>query len=284
MAAHRLPLALPQLQFEFARRRTKRPKLWKNLKGKRFGRLTVIRALSMRNKSGALLWVCRCDCGGCTVVCGSDLLRGHQLGCGCIVSETSAMILRRWLKYRNELNEKKFLGRRFGRLVVLRKEKAEPWGTYWRCVCDCGKETVVIGRSLIADLTLSCGCLAGIVVGFLHRTHGLSLTPEYRHARQRAIYKAGKDAGYTPEQLKEKLAYYGWRCRYCHIILDASDPKTKLTWDHAIPVTRRSLPIGLLSNLLPACGSCNSRKNNKTFFEFTTGAAADRSVREGVAL
>ena len=56
-------------------------------------------------------------------------------------------------------------GERFGRLTVI--ERA---GTYsyadgavkiptWRCRCDCGKETVVIGRNLKSGATRSCGCI-----------------------------------------------------------------------------------------------------------------------------
>lgn len=56
-------------------------------------------------------------------------------------------------------------GRRFGRLLVLRRE-----GSYiseegihttptWRCRCDCGRETVVMGQLLRSGQTRSCGCL-----------------------------------------------------------------------------------------------------------------------------
>ena len=56
-------------------------------------------------------------------------------------------------------------GMRFGRLTVLRRE-----GTWkdlsgfsscptWLCRCDCGEETVVIGRNLKSGMTRSCGCL-----------------------------------------------------------------------------------------------------------------------------
>ena len=57
-------------------------------------------------------------------------------------------------------------GRRFGRLLVLRRE-----GTYyyddgfvavplWRCRCDCGRAPVVQGSCLRRGTPRSCGCLA----------------------------------------------------------------------------------------------------------------------------
>lgn len=56
-------------------------------------------------------------------------------------------------------------GKRFGRLVVL-----ERTGTYkgvdgsggspiWKCQCDCGAITEVIGRNLRNGVTNSCGCI-----------------------------------------------------------------------------------------------------------------------------
>jgi ribosomal protein S27E len=52
-------------------------------------------------------------------------------------------------------------GRRFGRLLVIevseRPEKSNN-GTFWRCLCDCGNETIVLANSLKNGNTQSCGC------------------------------------------------------------------------------------------------------------------------------
>jgi len=49
---------------------------------------------------------------------------------------------------------------RFGRLVALSKDKRTKYGGYyWKCKCDCGKETVVLRNSLTSGATRSCGCL-----------------------------------------------------------------------------------------------------------------------------
>jgi hypothetical protein len=51
-------------------------------------------------------------------------------------------------------------GRRFGRLVVLHREKNEETHlTYWRVRCDCGTEFVVSRSNLVSGGTRSCGCL-----------------------------------------------------------------------------------------------------------------------------
>ena len=62
-------------------------------------------------------------------------------------------------------------GQRFGRLTVIERsgtyrhytdyweEGAMSTQAIWRCVCDCGEETEVLGNNLRAGRTKSCGCL-----------------------------------------------------------------------------------------------------------------------------
>lgn len=54
---------------------------FKDLTGKRFGLLVVLREAD--NRSGRALWVCRCDCGKETSVRGGNLKRNHSKSCGC---------------------------------------------------------------------------------------------------------------------------------------------------------------------------------------------------------
>ena len=48
-------------------------------------------------------------------------------------------------------------GQRFGELVVLNYSHSND-GTYWNCICDCGKQTIVRATSLKYGSTKSCGC------------------------------------------------------------------------------------------------------------------------------
>jgi hypothetical protein len=68
------------------------------------------------------------------------------------------------------------MGQRFGRLTVLEiaaraQRKTNPH-TKWKCVCDCGKEVIVIGKDLRVGHTKSCGCLLEDNARNLFRTHG----------------------------------------------------------------------------------------------------------------
>lgn len=58
----------------------------KNLKGKRFGRLTVI-SENGRDCIGNVLWLCKCDCGNEVTVKSSMLNNGHTKSCGCFAKE-----------------------------------------------------------------------------------------------------------------------------------------------------------------------------------------------------
>lgn len=51
-------------------------------------------------------------------------------------------------------------GKRFGRLVVIERAPSRYKSTnaFWKCLCDCGTETIVIGRALRDGTTTSCGC------------------------------------------------------------------------------------------------------------------------------
>ncbi len=67
------------------------------------------------------------------------------------------------------------VGRRFARLLVIRRASNRGCNTYWLCQCDCGNRIEVAGQHLKLGKTLSCKCL------WENRTkHGMHQTREYR--------------------------------------------------------------------------------------------------------
>lgn len=115
-----------------------------NLVGRRFGRLLVV---SRKGKTlfGQKTWKCKCDCGKEKTVRSGDLLEGKVKSCGC-------------LRYQ----KKYIIGKRFGRLVVLRfdaKKKNMHRMSYYICRCDCGKIISTQRSSLVSGNGKSCGCL-----------------------------------------------------------------------------------------------------------------------------
>lgn len=59
---------------------------FKDLTGRKFGRLTVIER-SSSNKKREATWLCVCDCGNSKIVSGNQLRSGHTKSCGCLHSE-----------------------------------------------------------------------------------------------------------------------------------------------------------------------------------------------------
>lgn len=70
-------------------------------------------------------------------------------------------------------------GVRFGRLIaveVARRGKS----IYWKCLCDCGAETVTRSDRLRIGHTRSCGCLRVEVGGKAQATHRKTKTREFK--------------------------------------------------------------------------------------------------------
>lgn len=97
------------------------------LEGQRFGHLTVLKKLDER-ENRYVVWLCRCDCGNEIKVNTRHLMRGTVKDCGCI-PENSAK--------RGPVAED-LTGRRFGKLVAVKKMESKNGRTRWECRCDCG--------------------------------------------------------------------------------------------------------------------------------------------------
>ena len=132
-------------------------RLFKDLTGQKFGRLTAIKPIenhtNSNGKSMMTKWLCRCDCGNECNVQSSNLLSGHTLSCGCYNKEQASK--------RSLIN---LVGQRFGRLTVLERVENEITSSgnsvvMWRCLCDCGEEIIVRSSALLHGYTKSCGCM-----------------------------------------------------------------------------------------------------------------------------
>jgi len=107
-------------------------------------RLTVIEYL------GKDRWKCRCECGNITTPKGVNIRSGSTKSCGCLQKETVSKMF-----------SKDFVGKRFGKLVVLKYTgKVNIHGEkLYLCQCDCGNRTIVASGKLSNGDTSSCGCL-----------------------------------------------------------------------------------------------------------------------------
>lgn len=110
---------------------------------KKYGKLLVIDGPFKHPKHR--LWLCKCDCGKEKRVATSDLTNGHVKSCGCMKKGQG----------RHHLE-----GKRFGRLLVIKWITVpNKKGTFYECMCDCGKICQKRAILLTTNQTKSCGCL-----------------------------------------------------------------------------------------------------------------------------
>lgn len=50
-------------------------------------------------------------------------------------------------------------GKRFGKLIVIKRVGSKNSSPTWECKCDCGNTKIVSSKNLIYGLVKSCGCL-----------------------------------------------------------------------------------------------------------------------------
>lgn len=130
--------------------------------GDKFGEWTVIS--EQFKKNGKYYVTCECSCEKHTIrdVQKTYLINNRSKCCGC--------------KKHYSVNDG-MVGKRFGKLTVVKRVKSQDNNSAWRCLCDCGNETIVKGFRLRTGHTKSCGnCnhVGEIINGIklLSRIHG----------------------------------------------------------------------------------------------------------------
>lgn len=118
-------------------------------KGDKFGKLTIADdtfAYAEADGGGnkRRYWRCICECGNETFVAATQIKNGHIQSCGCARKEPAK-------------NRKDEIGNRYGKLTVLEYAATINGRSQWKCLCDCGNETIVQGAHLRNGNTSSCG-------------------------------------------------------------------------------------------------------------------------------
>lgn len=156
---------------------------FKNLVGKRFGKLVVL-SLAPKTKNRSTIWLCKCDCGNQKVVRNKNLIEGIVTNCGCLS--------------KNNLIE----NQKIGRLTLIKKIPACR-GANWECLCDCGNCLIVKEYQLKNGIIKSCGCLKEEYAQKGNVVHGFNKT------RIQEIYHSMKMRCYNNKHIHYKN--YGGR-------------------------------------------------------------------------
>jgi len=118
------------------------------MKGKKFGRLTVLEMIGEKTLGRHPKWLCLCDCGKKSTKSATALRHGKNPSCGCAIKE--------FQRQKNNL-----AGQKFGRLLAVSAlpESNIKRHILWKCICDCGSEHIAVSYDLKSGHTKSCGCL-----------------------------------------------------------------------------------------------------------------------------
>ena len=129
-----------------------------DITGQRFGKLIITKKkendpndIIKEHRIGAW-WYADCDCGTKDIIVkGSYLRAGRVRSCGCYNSEAS-----------HDKNGINLIGQKYGMLTVIEEvpNLKKYGGLAWRCICECGNETIVPSNALRTGGTISCGCLS----------------------------------------------------------------------------------------------------------------------------
>jgi 5-methylcytosine-specific restriction endonuclease McrA len=84
------------------------------------------------------------------------------------------------------------------------------------------------------------------------------------HRRRARIL--GNGGSHTPQEWRDKVSLFAGCCVYC-------GETKKLTRDHRIPLTRGGTDY--ITNIVPACLTCNASKGKRTDVEFITARLAN---------
>lgn len=147
-----------------------------NITGNTYTDLVVLNEVAYKinnNGSKRYFWKCLCRCGNITWARKDQLDSGEICSCGCASTVKN--------------------GERFSRLVVIDNSLKTKRGTQLcRCLCDCGKETIVTANHLRTEHTTSCGCKMIEVNRQRQTTHGetgSALYQKWQSMKSRCYYK-----------------------------------------------------------------------------------------------
>lgn len=90
------------------------------------------------------------------------------------------------------------VGKRFGKLIVIKRSSNQGKKVMWDCKCDCGKFTCVMTSNLTCSRVKSCGCLKN------DKLIQRSTTHNQRHTRLYEVWKTMKQRCGNPNNSSYK--------------------------------------------------------------------------------
>lgn len=175
--------------------------------------------------------------------------------------------------------KKELAGNVYGQLTVVRFAYIRNGSTYWKCICSCGKDKIIIKRSLELGMQ-SCGCLTKILMskrskGNKHSSLAIGVSPfNSIHSSYRSQAKVRGIEFDTSLEFKEEFRKITkLNCHYCGIEpAQIKQAKNKSGYENAYVyngLDREDSEKGyIFGNVVPCCYACNLAKSDHTEVEF----------------
>ena len=162
-------------------------------------------------------------------------------------------------------NIKEMKGQRFGRLLVISYEGSNKFrNALWKCICDCGNETILPRTRLVSGNTMSCGCYNKDMISLPSGEasfNKLFYSYESRAGRKDLDFEISKD---------EFLSLIHLDCFYC-----GESPKKYFKWKNLNGglfyngLDRLDNNKGyVIDNVVPCCENCNYAKRKMSYNDF----------------
>ena len=207
-------------------------------------------------------YLCKCICGRLATVGENQLRFDKSKSCGC-------------------RNGEDLSHQRFGRLIAIEPVIRGDGVHVWRCLCDCGKESLVRAGSLKSGATSSCGCL-GLerkreVYQKWRKEPGVSTLSVSFASYKHCAKKRELDFFLTKEDFTTLVLQ---TCHYCgsapnnfkKLYKKGLSPEGELRSHLFVNGIDRidSTKGYVLGNVVPCCRTCNVAKHDLPFDKFAT--------------
>lgn len=170
----------------------------------------------------------------------------------------------------NDMKAEDLTGKRFGRLIAVKRVPSTNNTPTWLCLCDCGKETSSAAYQLKVGNTKSCGCLKRERIGSMRRLPDgeAAFRRLFSQRRIEALTVRGLMWNLTKEQARK---LFEGRCNYCGCV----PAQIKKGWRVKTGtftyngIDRVDNTKGYtLDNCVSCCGQCNTAKGQMTVQQF----------------
>jgi hypothetical protein len=232
-----------------------------DLVGKKFGRWTIISKTP--NKGYSICWLCKCECGVEKEIREWSLINGDSKSCGCFKKDNSKNNSKQIIEL-GKSHLKDLTGKRFGRLIVIKRMSNRGIHTYWWCKCDCDREKEICGSSLRNGYTTSCGC-------YRKEKTSIAVGLSSKKRVYRSYKKGSKKRNFSFELTFEQfLELTQQDCYYCGSkpFNNCNDKKSNGNFIYN-GIDRIDSNKGYeIGNCVSCCRICNNAKRDLTYEKF----------------